>query len=66
MNLVNELENDLAFAFFVEKIHSEKIDSKEVVALLNKVREILEPGSADDDLAETVFAAGIAAETTAH
>ena len=49
MELVNDLENDLALAMLVEKKHSEKVDSKEIVSLLNKVREILEPISEKND-----------------
>lgn len=59
MNLVNELENDLALAFLVDKKYSEKVDSAEVVALMDRVREILQPLSAEDEnLSEIVLAAG--------
>ncbi len=66
MNLVNELENDLALAFFVDKLHSEKLDSKGVVALMNRVREILEPESAEDEMADDILVAGIASGTSNH
>ena len=49
MNLVNELENDLVWAFLIEKQHSEKIDSKEVVALVDRVREVLQPLSTEEE-----------------
>jgi hypothetical protein len=42
MNLVNELRNDLVFAFLVEKKHQEKIAPKDVPALLGKVQDILQ------------------------
>lgn len=41
MNLLNELENDLALAFLVEKKHMEKIDSKDARALIAKVKDAL-------------------------
>lgn len=41
MNLLNELENDLALAFLVEKKHTEKIDSKDARALIAKVKKAL-------------------------
>ena len=66
MNLVNELENDLALAFLVEKKHSEKIESKQVIALLNKVREVLKPLSTDDVLSENAMIAGISDKVLAH
>ena len=42
MNLLNELENDLALAFLVEKKHTEKIDSKDARALIAKVKNVLQ------------------------
>jgi hypothetical protein len=41
MNLLNELENDLALAFLVEKKHTEKIDSRDARALIAKVKNVL-------------------------
>ncbi len=66
MNLATELENDLALAFLVDKKHSEKIDSKEVLVLINKVREVLKPLSADEKINENVLVAGIAGNALAH
>jgi hypothetical protein len=66
MNLVNELENELALAFFVDKLHSEKLDSKGVVALMNRVREVLEPESRDDELVEDIMVAGFASDSLSH
>ncbi|HQU81523.1 MAG TPA: hypothetical protein PKY59_00265 [Pyrinomonadaceae bacterium] len=43
MNLLDELGNDLAFAFLVEKRHVEKIDSKEVVVLIKRIKDVLKP-----------------------
>lgn len=66
MNLVNELENDLALAFFVDKIHAEKIDSTEFVALLDRLREILEPEISDEDQLTAVVLTPIAGNVRAH
>ncbi len=48
MELVNDLGSDVALAILVEKKHSEKIDSKEILPLISKIREILEPISYRD------------------
>lgn len=49
MDLLNELENDLAVAFLVEKKHRAKIDSQEIPALLDKVRKVLQPISKEEN-----------------
>ncbi len=43
MNLINDLENDLAHAFLVEKKHQEKIDSREAQKLIAKIKKSLLP-----------------------
>ncbi len=48
MDLVNDLGNDLVLAMLVDKKHSEKIDSKEILPLISRIREILEPVSLKD------------------
>ena len=48
MQLVNDLETDLAFAVLVEKERPERIDSKDVLPLINRIREVLEPISEKD------------------
>ena len=48
MQLVNDLETDLAFAVLVEKEGSEKLESKDVLPLINRIREVLEPISEKD------------------
>ena len=50
MDLINELGNDLALAVLVEKKHKEKLDSKEILSLIGKIREVLEPVSGRDHL----------------
>lgn len=51
MTLVNELETEIALAFLVDKTLAEPIDSNEVLKLLNRVRDILDP---DLDNEETI------------
>jgi hypothetical protein len=41
MNLADDLGNDLAMAFLVEKKFSKKLDAKESLALIRKIRETL-------------------------
>ena len=41
MNLLTELENDLAVAFLVEKKHQEKLNPKQAFALIAQIRESL-------------------------
>lgn len=41
MELLNDLGNDLALAFLVEKKHNKKIDSKTALALIERVKEVL-------------------------
>ncbi len=45
MDLLNKLGTDLALAFLVEKRHTAKIDAKEALALIAKVRKVLQPVS---------------------
>lgn len=48
MDLINDLGNDLAVAFLVEKRHGQKIESKEVPALMARIRAALQPFSNND------------------
>lgn len=67
MNLVNDLENDLALAFLVDRKHSEEIDPKSIVALMDKVREVLKPlDNEEEHLNERVLVVGKADNALAH
>ncbi len=55
MNLVNELENELVFALLVEKKHVEKINSENALALIAKVKTLLQSISADERLREPLI-----------
>lgn len=42
MDLISDLGTDLAFAFLVEKQFAQRIDSTEAVALIGRVKTLLE------------------------
>ena len=42
MELINDLGTDLAVAFLVEKRYQQKLDSEEALALISRVRDLLE------------------------
>ncbi len=48
MQLVNELENDLAFAVLADRKDGQKIESKDALLLINRIRKVLEPISERD------------------
>lgn len=47
MNLISDLGTDLAVAFFVEKRHRQKIESKDVPAFIEKIEAVLESEAVD-------------------
>ncbi|MBA3633932.1 MAG: hypothetical protein H0W58_14160 [Acidobacteria bacterium] len=62
MDLINELSNELALAFLVEKKYAEKVNTSDVLALIGKIKEVLQPLSAKKNYGEKL--SGI--EKTAH
>ena len=48
MDLISDLGNDLAFAFLVEKKHHHKIDSKDVLALIGRIKSALHRVASQD------------------
>lgn len=42
MNLINDLGNDLAVAFLIERRHSQKLDSREAIDLISHIKAALE------------------------
>ena len=42
MNLVNDLDTEIAFAVLVEKKHNEKIQSKDILPLIGRLNKALE------------------------
>ena len=43
MDLIDDLGNDLAFAFLVERKHSNRLDSREALDLIGRVKTVLQP-----------------------
>ena len=66
MNLLNELGNELALAFLVEKKHAEKIHPENAAALINKVKKVLELNSDDTKDKETKISSEKAANSFSH
>ncbi len=48
MDLVDDLGNDLALAILTENKYGKKIDSKQILPLMSKIREVLETVSTKD------------------
>lgn len=48
MDLINDLGNDLALAFLVEKKYKQKLDSREALDFIRLVKAILQPISQPD------------------
>jgi hypothetical protein len=46
MDLIDEIGSDLAVAFLIEKRHSQKIESREAIDLINRIQGLLS-GSGD-------------------
>ncbi|MCA1623991.1 MAG: hypothetical protein LC768_08105 [Acidobacteria bacterium] len=66
MNLVDELGNDLALAFLVEKKHTEKLNSTEILALIEKVKRVLQPISLKEKTKEMSLIAPKTTNATTH
>lgn len=52
MNLVNELQSEIALAFFEGNMPSEKFESQEIVEMFNRIEVLFEVYSGDDDQCE--------------
>jgi hypothetical protein len=48
MNLINDLDTEIAFAVLVEKKHNEKIESKDILPLIGRLNKALEEISETD------------------
>ncbi len=49
MNLLSDLNNELAMAMLVEKQYAQKFSDKDGVDLIEKVTEILQPMPVDEE-----------------
>ncbi len=54
MNLVNELGSEMALAILVEKRHAKKLNSREVLTLIDKIEEALQPFSSDENFIKSI------------
>lgn len=48
MNLINDLDTEIAFAVLIEKKHNEKIETKEIPSLIGRLNKALEKISEKD------------------
>jgi len=55
MDLLNEISNELALAFLVEKKHAEKVNTSDVLALIEKIKEVLRPVSVKEDFSNKLL-----------
>lgn len=66
MNLINDLGNELAHAVLVEKKHREKISSKDVLPLISRIADALEPSSNEEDSIKSIETSAKAAGNSEH
>ena len=56
MNLINDLDTDIAFAVLVDKKHDQKIESKDILSLIGRLNKALEQISqTDEEINETLL-----------
>ncbi|MCY7375779.1 MAG: hypothetical protein LH472_07385 [Pyrinomonadaceae bacterium] len=48
MDLINELGNELALTFLVERKFKEKIENSDVPTLIGKIKDVLQPLSVEE------------------
>lgn len=66
MDSANELSSELALAFLVEKRYAEKINSSEIVTLIGKIKEVLQPLSAKENYSEKILKLEKTAQFASH
>lgn len=66
MNMINDLGCELAFAVLVEKKHREKIDSKDVLPLIGRIKEALRIVSAEENVKEQALINNSTAKVASH
>ncbi len=66
MDLIDDLGNDLALAFLVEKRHLHKINSDDVLALIGRIKSALRHVSNKDIILTEAFDLDSAARRMAH
>lgn len=67
MNLINDLDTEIAFAVLVEKRHHEKIESKDILPLIGRLNKAMEEISeADEDKNEPFVNDNLLSQTAMH
>lgn len=66
MDLIDDLGNDLALAFLVEKMHRQKIDSKDIPTLIRSVKTALHRVASQDVKSSEPFEIEPAARRMSH
>ena len=66
MNLISDLESELAYAVLIEKKHAEKISSEEVLPLIKRLNDALESVSAKVEVPKAVHTAAKPANGLSH
>jgi len=66
MNLISDIESELALAVLIEKKHTEKINSKDVLPLLKRLNEALESASLKKETPPTAPIAVQKANSSSH
>ena len=66
MNLISDLETELAYAVLIEKKHSEKISSEEMLRLMKRLNDALESVSEKIEIAKAIHASAKPANNFSH
>ncbi len=66
MNSANELSSELAVAFLVEKKYAEKANSSDILALIGKIKEVLQPLSVKENCGEKLSESEKTLQFVAH
>lgn len=66
MNLINDLGSELAFAVLIEKKHRERLHSSDVLPLIGRITEVLQPITAREDFREQPLPIEQAAKVASH
>lgn len=69
MNLINDLGSEIALAFLIEKRNSERISSADILPLIKRINDVLEPISHEAEDSKSLGATMIPAKnanTSSH
>ena len=67
MNLINDLDTEIAFAVLIEKRHNEKIETKEIPSLIGRLNKALEEVSGrDKEIGENFLTDNLQSKIATH